>query len=1141
MQRLREQLSSADVEKRVAVCVGTLLGGAELPLNPFPPLARLLRDEELKLALVLQQQAASAGAAASAGGGAQGAGATTTRVALWREADLQASPMDGQLALLPRLGAAWRPIAPLIDADAVRSGMAGLASTQLFASTSRPIGNFTVKTCCALTGAHAFAGRIIAHPRTVELIEHVQVRGPGSRLDEALAAFAEHICTSALSLHASRECMVEELEVFTGEGDAFDDEATAEVNDARTTSIGRGTPERFGLVALHSRSPALKRALQSAAMGQNPVYLHVLVSVPVAAEDGAVSSERVAPRWQFIAVQKSLCFFYEATSPSLKTASSRAAVGATQERPTTPPTRFQPFQQLSLFQALWMSDADAVWFSKLRENQPNASGGGSMPQARARFAAHMRSQVCRFLMRNDHLNLLEALLMLLPEVPANERNDLLSDMRTCFTSDAALLAHRAHQSHVLARVVDAANGVAVPEAKRAFALGIAARQGEHLAGALRRFCGRAHWADLEPVKPCLFDALCVLEDEKGMLAGGPAVSRTLRRLRRTCHALHQGIADTLISTRSHVTVQVGRIWSATPDLEVPVSLQPPTMRVKVVDVEAERARQRKTKTNPAALAHEAVLMQYSVDTGLDRALASSLEAACTARLLQGNPMNSVVLRIKAAAQYFDLWREPDKTVRGNLLNRMTFADLRRNIYAARAETQQDGPTLYYSTQARWGGLSGELSGSIDETFGGAAASDRRGDVPSSIYGVRPSLRLADHEQLHKLRNLLGELMPSRTYSVAQQTRRYECAVHTAFVGDMLLHSRFNSLDALHAVDVREDHFIRGPTQDEVMAIHCQHVLQSFMRLHLKSSQIAAHVQLGTSRWSATDVQSDQRQALGAAVRALRAGHDIQVLAYALVRTKGVARYLTVTKSFHLVHFMPPTADGKETPPTAWPARTTQLFDSIFLSQAHAQNCLEAESMLVRDPLQGWRARRWANTLAERARTARRRGFLLPACKALLLHSLLTGEQQTDEEEQTALVPAVGRMLSSSAARLHELGQLGRTIHGVLECTNVEEQKLKVDNKALVAMFHAFRVPIINTLAADTACNFESLRTVVQGAFYAVLVDVRQQGVLTPQDTPKVLEAVIDYLGLVEVSLAYQVVQCAPPVLRRELDAVCGGA
>ena len=114
-------------------------------------------------------------------------------------------------------------------------------------------------------------------------------------------------------------------------------------------------------------------------------------------------------------------------------------------------------------------------------------------------------------------------------------------------------------------------------------------------------------------------------------------------------------------------------------------------------------------------------------------------------------MNSVVLRIKAAAQYFDLWREPDKTVRGNLLNRMTFADLRRNIYAARAETQQDGPTLYYSTQARWGGLSGELSGSIDETFGGAAASDRRGDVPSSIYGVRPSLRLADHERLGRLR------------------------------------------------------------------------------------------------------------------------------------------------------------------------------------------------------------------------------------------------------------------------------------------------------------------------------------------------------------------------------------------------------
>ena len=76
-----------------------------------------------------------------------------------------------------------------------------------------------------MTGSHAFAGRLVAHPRTLELREHVQVRGPATRLDGALNAFADHICASAVTVHASKEHFVVDLEVFTGDGDAFDDEA----------------------------------------------------------------------------------------------------------------------------------------------------------------------------------------------------------------------------------------------------------------------------------------------------------------------------------------------------------------------------------------------------------------------------------------------------------------------------------------------------------------------------------------------------------------------------------------------------------------------------------------------------------------------------------------------------------------------------------------------------------------------------------------------------------------------------------------------------------------------------------------------------------------------------------------------------
>ena len=66
------------------------------------------------------------------------------------------------------------------------------------------------------------------------------------------------------------------------------------------------------------------------------------------------------------------------------------------------------------------------------------------------------------------------------------------------------------------------------------------------------------------------------------------------------------------------------------------------------------------------------------------------------------------------------------------------------------------------------------------------------------------------------------------------------------------------------------------------------------------------------------------------------------------------------------------------------------------------------------------------------------------------------------------------------------------------------------------------------LSADTACNFESLRTLVQGAFHAVSLDIRMAGCLDASSA-EVLEAIEDYLALVEASLAHQAVAAAMPM------------
>ena len=292
LKRARAQLEKADVERRIARCVDALLGADELPMNPFPTLARLLRQEELAISL----QMATANAAA---GGAGGAGGAAARRGFWRDGDAVSSDLDAQLVRLPHHGAVWRPLAPAVDGQAIRELASALASSSLLASGTRTTatqqGSFTLKSCCAVTGGHAFSGRLVAHPRTLELREHVQVRGPAGHVDAALHAFAEHICATATNLHASDEHFVTDLEVFTGEGDVFDEEASAEATDGRATNHALGTPERFGLADLHSPSRRLTRALQAAVLAQLPIFLNILACVPSFSTD---ANEPAPPTWQ---------------------------------------------------------------------------------------------------------------------------------------------------------------------------------------------------------------------------------------------------------------------------------------------------------------------------------------------------------------------------------------------------------------------------------------------------------------------------------------------------------------------------------------------------------------------------------------------------------------------------------------------------------------------------------------------------------------------------------------------------------------------------------------------------------------------------------------------------------------------------
>lgn len=510
-------------------------------------------------------------------------------------------------------------------------------------------------------------------------------------------------------------------------------------------------------------------------------------------------------------------------------------------------------------------------------------------------------------------------------------------------------------------------------------------------------------------------------------------------------------------------------------MEVPLSLQPPAVKVKVVEVPLERIRQRRTRAYPAGVAREAVLMQYAIDTQLDKALNAAFEDICTAHVVTGNPMHALLLRLKSASQYFELWRETDAEMHLAALKAPSFVDL--HIYTQPSRSSE-------------------------------------ANEASSIFGVKPSLQLVDHQILHGLRKLLVDFIPTRANTRVQ---RYDCDTHVAFCGESLC---FNAdVKHLHSVHLREDHFITGPSEQEAVAIHCQHVAQAILRLHHKTQHIVSGVTIGSAMRPIHELLANAREITSAFIHALQEAKEISLHAFALVQPEsGDARYVQVIKSYHLCHMVPQGAAVRGI--RCWPERVTQIFDSIFLSRAHAALCFEV-ARTSGDPLLDWRAGRWRDQLLHEATDFIGDGQLVAGCQSLLLQSIM-------EDLHDPIVPACARLLQSGAARLHRLAQLCRTIQLVLSCSEDETQRDKCNQQVLVSMFHLYRTTAAEFLSSDTCCNFEPIQSTVQEAFYAVLTDLRQQSVLTREAT-QVLETVDDYMTCVQLAVASQVIDNDAPL------------
>ena len=208
------------------------------------------------------------------------------------------------------------------------------------------------------------AGRLVRYLRTVELVELVHVKGAVGLHDQALAAFEERIVEQSNRIDASGQHFVEYLEVYVG-GDAPAGDALLVGQFGGAASAARGASHKFRPTTLRARPKALRDALAKAVAARQPILLHCLVCTPTlagpaaassapppparapaarrrcsrrrsaaarrtsaptgrrrppraqrgAAVGGAGAADHAArpPRWEYTAVQKSFCLYYEAT------------------------------------------------------------------------------------------------------------------------------------------------------------------------------------------------------------------------------------------------------------------------------------------------------------------------------------------------------------------------------------------------------------------------------------------------------------------------------------------------------------------------------------------------------------------------------------------------------------------------------------------------------------------------------------------------------------------------------------------------------------------------------------------------------------------------------------------------------------
>jgi hypothetical protein len=1173
------------VEEKLAICLTAVLGEPQLRWSPYPSVVRMLRRQEMRSSASWPQTDTER---ARLGQRAWDESASTLR-----------SGLETRLNILRPLGACAAELAPLIDPRALERLQRQLQPTGLLDAFVDSValpegGELHLSASSAIGGSALWAPRLVGRARALEVCEHLSASGPPGSALAALHALQARIVATVRALDSSQDHMAEALEVYAVEGGAEasgdgDTPEQEEDGEADTSPIGHEhdapplTTPTTGYVAgavntrwdrlLHFPASELRktpmpaacaRAIRQAAMAGQPIHVHALTAVSIDEDDGPPAPPRRGdeppPRFKYAAVQKSFVFAFTSTGGGRGAARSEGEPAPIVQREVTPPPL------ALLFSCAWPAEGDAAGYLALPENRRGAAAG----RARLRYAGFLRRQLCRSLIKGEYVHVAEAVTLLLPHLSGSERLPLFPELATFLGSDAVALAAIAHAFATVARTVLALADLSQGKAARVVKL--VRRQWLTHCRELSQLLLAERSADLTPLEPMLRRQMADESDRGGSLLlpddglSQRALARRLLALARSVASVSRQLCDTLMLCCRGLSDFCKKVFTATPEVQVPLSLQPVPVRERRIDLAAEQKRLRPVRAYPDQVHEEAVLLQYVTDSRLDAVVEEILVELTSASRLPRNPFTVALLRMKRAAAAFEAWREADASLANSFLSSMAQPAPQQAAEVPGCLVCRVPPpgTAVLDQPRRRTYAQLDATAEAMRALHEALLVDTRavGDVSGTpcLYGHKHRLVYADRAAvLRLLRDLGPEVLDVTRRSAIQQ---YETFVFTAFVDVPYAAEAASAGEGLgrgvgaargrkralppYEVSLREDHFIRGKGLAGAIAVHCTRVVSAAVAMHRQTTHMLSCVTFGAQRWSAADIAGFPKQAAQELIRHLNESPEAEVVLHAslLVAAPGAdagavqpsrrsgARYVAMRKSYAMIYLEHGGAGGMGTSTVCIPPRRTQSHESIFLSHAHA-----SVTMLIEVATGGGAQARWQRKMLARGAAGWRGGDALAACGALLESRLLDADAPPPPAE--VLAP-ISRLLCSPTVRVAQLVRLSAALRSVVEACTVDENRSKCSYGAVNVMLDAYRSNALALLSGDECVNLEAGRRDVQEAFYLIFEVLQATGEPTSGRVREQLELCDDILVCVGTAAAAQLIENAPELVAA-LDALFGPA